>query len=207
MTTQVHQHPNECLPYLDFQYDDGGGKDYFHKHLSSEVPEDIQDCSVIAVSLATRIDPSANYPELSYAEALRSLQILNNRSKPWNSKRFYESNREFWERRVRQFVLELTTVGIPKHRNPIYGIETNIYASCLRKLGAYSLVFGELCEAETFCLCTAKGNLVIDGYSVIEGIDRYDIAHVTAVQNGVVKGPADISHGSFEVIHVWQRTW
>lgn len=206
MTSQIHRHPSECLPNLGFQCSDGGRKQYFDKLSPTEVPEDIQDCSVIAVSLATTIDPSATYPEFAYAGALQSLKARNTRLKPWKRKRFYESNREFLVRRVRQLVAELTSVGTPKYKNPIYGTDTNTYASSLRR-GAYTLVFGESCETKISCLCTAKGNLVIDGHSAIEGTDRYETAHVTAVQNGVVKGPTNISDGSFEVIHVWQRAW
>ena len=207
MFRQIHKHPSECLPTLGFQYNDGGRGQYFEKHLCAEIPEDIQDCSVIAVSIATTFDEAVQSPALSYVSALRFLVNWNNRLKPWKWKQFYESEREFWIRRARQFFVEITTTGTPKYRNPIYGTDTNTYSSCLRRSGAYALVFGEPLETNTFCLCIANGKHLIDGYSVIEGMDRYDTAHVTAVQEGIVKGPTDISHGYFKVLHVWKRAW
>ena len=116
---------------------------------------DMNDCSVIAVSLAGDPD-GVVHPEVSYAGALKSLRNRNKRLKPWKKKLSYESERQFWNRRVRQFVWELKPVGIPRHKNPIYGTETNVYAYCLTRL-AYSLVFGEPSGANTFCLCIAKG--------------------------------------------------
>lgn len=206
MSNQIHEHPSECLPFLEFQCSDGGRNQYFENVLRTEIPDGIQDCSVIAVSLACTFDETVEHPEFSYAEALGSLKNQNSRLKPWRRKRPEESSPQYWARRGRELIAGLATVRTPKYKDPIYGTITHTYSACLQRRG-YTLVFGGSCETRTFCLCTAKRKLVIDGYSVIRGIDRYDTAHVTVVQEGTVKGPTDISHGYFKVIHVWQRVY
>ena len=70
MVRRIHRHPSECLPLLGFTCNDGGRGQYFDKHLESEIPEDIQDCSVIAVSLATTYNPEVMSPALSYRDAM-----------------------------------------------------------------------------------------------------------------------------------------
>ena len=203
----THLHPSECLPLLGFEYSDGGRNQYFGKHLNADIPEDIEDCSVIAVSLATTYNPNVMSPALSYRDALWSLSEWNERIKPWRIKQYYETRREFLRRRIREILEYLKTKDAPKFKNPIYGTNTNTYSNFLQIAGVYALVFGEPCMTETFCICTTNRSFVIDGYHVVDGVDRYDTAHVTAVQAGAVKGPTDLSHGSFKVIHVWQRSW
>lgn len=207
MVRQIHRHPSECLPCLGFIWSDGGRGDYFDKHLSNEIPGDIQDCSVIAISLATTYNPEVMSPALSYRDALWSLSGWNERIKPWRVRQYYETRWDSVKRRKHEFVESWKSKQIPKFKNPIYGTNTNVYSVCLRGLNRYSLVFGEPCERKTFCLCVPNGHFVIDGYHVVDGVNRYDIAHVTAVRAGIVIGPTKVSGGSFKVLHVWQRGW
>ena len=207
MVRQIHRHPSECLPLLGFDCNYGGRGQYFDKHLESEIPEDIQDCSVIAVSLATTYYPEMKSPALSYRDALWSLSDWNEQIKPWRTRQYYETRAVYFRRRKHEILESLSSKEVPKFKNPIYGTNTNVYSACLQGLNGYFLAFGEPCERKTFCLCVSSGHYVIDGYHVLDGVDRYDTAHVTAVQNGKVIGPTKISSGSFRVLHVWQRRW
>ena len=207
MVRQIHRHPSECLPCLDFECSDGGRDGYFDKHLELEIPDDIQDCSVIAVSLATTYNPEVMSPALSYRDALWSLSDWNEKIKPWQTRQYYETRGEYVRRRIDEIVESWRSKSVPKFKDPIYGTNTNVYGACLEFMNSYFLAFGEPCERKAFCLCASDGHYVIDGYHVINGVDRYDTAHVTAVQNRKVVGPTNISGGSFRVLHVWQRSW
>jgi hypothetical protein len=195
------------LPFLGFACNDGGRGQYFDKHLESEIPDDIQDCSVIAVSLATTYNLEVMSPALSYRDALWSLLEWNERIKPWRRKQYYETYRDYWRRRICELLENITATDTPRYEDPIYGTNTNTYSNYLQILGGYSQVFGEPIDAKEYCLCATNRTLVIDGYRVLDGEESYDTAHVTVVRNGMVVGPTNISHGNFRVLHVWQRTW
>ena len=201
----IHKHPSECLPFFAFEYSDGGRADYFSNLLKSEQPREIQDCSVIAASLAFSYNSSYESPMHSYLNALSGLRMFNSRRKPWKSRQSYESAIGHWFRKVRQFWSEFTARGLAKHQNPIYGTDSEVYGAYLEGSGGYAFVYEELRAMGSFCLCNAAGTLVVDGYFE-KGIG-YDggNAHVTAIINHVITGPTDISNGKFHVLHVWRR--
>ena len=150
MTRPVHRHPDECLPYLDFQCHDGGRNDYFDKFLNIEVPKDIQDCSVIAISLASGFNPEVKSPALSYNGALLALEDANRRLKPWKCRRCDESRWEFLKRRRKEIMSSLQRSGTPEHMNPIYGTDTNVYSYYLESKCNYNLVFGRTIQNKAF---------------------------------------------------------
>lgn len=201
----AHKHPDQCLSFLDFRYSDGGRREYFNRFFSSDPPSDIQDCSVIAVSVAMARNAADPPSWQSYAEANSGLRAFNRGLKPWNVRRSYENCLEYCRRRVRQTLLEAVTTRITKHRNPIYGTDSNVYGAYLERIGRYSFVFEDQISRGNFCLCNARGRLVVDGY--FERGSNYTgrNAHVTAIIDGVVTGPVDISNSNFHVVHVWQK--
>ena len=206
MTRVVHNHPDECVQLLEFEHTNGGREEFFQGVLETEVPKGINDCSVIAVSLAYgRLILNPIMPNHDYGLALFGLRTFNRSIRPWERRNFHEGKLEFSIRRIRQVAADYLTTGVPKHRNPIYGIDTNVYAAYLEKICAYTLVFGEPCPVERFCLCQASGDLVLDGFFTETGVYDGRYGHVTAIQDQIVRGPTPISNGYFHVVHVWQR--
>ena len=201
----VHYHPSECLPYAPFQYSDGGRKAYFSSIFSSDPPKDIQDCSVIAVSIAMAHNAADHPSWQSYANANSGLRIFNQGLKPWRMRRSYESKLEYCSRRMRQTFLQAMTTRIAKHQNPIYGTDSNVYGAFLERIGRYSFVFEDQRSHGDFCLCKTRGRLVVDGYFERGSNYTGGNAHVTAIIDGVVTGPVDISNGNFHVVHIWQK--
>ena len=201
ISNAVHKHPDECLPFLDFEYNDGGREDYFRKLLKTGVPKGIGDCAVVAVSLATLVNPDYKSPALSYHDALDALTEFNHGLKPWKRRRFRETKKKYIWRRFKEILVEQTCGGIPKHQNPIYGTDTNTYSAYLTRMCGYTLVFGEPCMTEQFCLCAAKGTLVLDGR--IKGRGEHSTAIIKQkIVDGINIGGDDID---FHVIHVWER--
>lgn len=70
----THVHPDQCLPFLDFNCCDGGRENYFSSSSFEDRPDDIQDCAVVAVSLAALFNLKYKSPALSYMEAISDLR-------------------------------------------------------------------------------------------------------------------------------------
>ena len=158
----THKHPDECLPLLKFEYSDGGREDYFSKLQNEEIPYDIQDCAVVAVSLAALFNPEFKSPTLSYRDALSKLEHYNRRIRPWTKRNHRETLKKFIGRRLREMLAEWRSTGIPEHRNPIYGTNTDTISNSLRFYD-FSVVFDQPLVTEPFCLCISTGTSVVDG--------------------------------------------
>ena len=158
----IHEHPDECLRQLRYRYCDGGREDYFRKLLKVEIPQDIADCTVVAVSLATLYDPSSKSPALSYWETLDSLERANWRVKPWKRRNFRESRRDYIGRRIKELLAERGIRGTARHQDPKYGVDINSLSRCLRAY-QFTLVFGESLSSRKLCICQMPGTLVVEG--------------------------------------------
>ena len=92
-----------------------------------------------------------------------------------------------------------------KHQKPIYGTDSEVYGAYLERMGSYGFVFEDQRSNGEFCLCNSLGRLVIDGY--FERGSNYTgrNAHVTAIIDGVITGPVNISNSNFHVVHIWQK--
>ena len=196
----IHEHPDECLRQLRYRYCDGGREDYFRKLLKVEIPQDIADCTVVAVSLATLYDPSSKSPALSYWETLDSLERANWRVKPWKRRNFRESRRDYIGRRIKELLAERGIRGTAKHQDPKYGVDINSLSRCLRAY-QFTLVFGESLSSRKLCICQMPGTLVV------EGIFGDEDGHAFTVGDHVIVADYDfrIYRDDFLVKHMWWR--
>ena len=200
MDLNVHEHPDGCLQQLGYRYCDGGREDYFRKLLMVEVPQDIAECAVVAISLATFFDPHSKSPALSYRDAFDSLEGANWRMKPWKNRNFRESTWDYLGRRVRELLAEKRIRGTPKHQDPRYGTDTNSISRCLGDYG-FTFVFGEPLPSRKLCICRIPGTLVVDGMFE-DGGD-----HAFTIDNGEIVADYDFRRyrDDFLVKHIWRR--
>ena len=201
LATPIHQHPDECVPLLGFRPCDGGRGDYFHKIKRTDIPPDIQDCAVVAVSTALFFNPRVCSPSLSYRDSFHHLEDWNHRIEPWKRKGFRETRKEYLFRRLREFLSEKGIIKNSIHQDPRYGVNTNVLSDCLLSFG-FSFVFGEPLKARPFCLCSPTGTFVI------EGIVQDGDAHAFAVIDRTILADDDfrIHFDGFHVMHVWYRS-
>ena len=189
MPKAIHDHPDQCLPTLAFQRCTAGWQGYFET-LEAEFPKDAGDCAVIAVASAARV---------AYSTAHSDLTFFVSRLESWKVRLPRETTLDYLKRRLKQCIEETFNQSRPKHRNPIHGTNTNAYSNALGSIYGFELVFGEPCSRAQYCLCSAGGNLVVDGRSIYGG------EHVAPIINGVVGGDFDITDGTFHVIHAWRK--
>ena len=196
----THGHPDQCLPFLDFNCCDGGREDYFNSSSFEDRPDNIQDCAVVAVSLAALFNPRYKSPALSYMDALSDLRHFNRLIKPWTKRNFRESSSEFIKRRLNEIYVQWRSNGIPRHQNPVYGTNTDTLSNCLRSCG-FSVVFDHPVVTEPVCLCQSKGKFVVDGMFG-DGAD-----HAFAMIDGTIVADYDFwdFHNDFHVMHIWRR--
>ena len=119
MARVIHRHPDDCIPQMGFDCYDGGRSDYFNLRLGMDVPNDIQDCAVVAVSVALTYYPRvSSSPALSYSATLSELRNMNLRKRPWMSKGFRETRKKFVVRRFREIIEERKKKGNCQTQRP-----------------------------------------------------------------------------------------
>ena len=201
MARVIHRHPDDCIPQMGFDCYDGGRSDYFNLRLGMDVPNDIQDCAVVAVSVALTYYPRvSSSPALSYSATLSELRNMNLRKRPWMSKGFRETRKKFVVRRFREIIEERRKRGTAKHKDPKYGVNTVVLSRVLRSKD-FSFEFGEPPVDRPICLCSSKETFVIDGV-LTNGND-----HSFALINGTIVADYDFRKhfDGFHVMHIWQR--
>ena len=194
-----HTNPDDCLQFLGFEHCDGGRYGFYHKTLRTEVPRNIQDCAVVATSLAAFPVSDCNSPQSSYLHALAGLKRLNRQIKPWKARAFKEANKRFILRRIKETCAELITTN-PKHQDPRYGTNTKTLSILLIQ-ERFTFVFGEPLPPARFCLCQKKGRYVVDG-RFGNGED-----HAFAVIDETIVADYDFRQyrEDFHVMHIWYR--
>lgn len=203
----AHRNPDECLPYLGFQFNDGGRTQYFKE----EVPEGIDDCAVVAVSLTTSYNPATTSPGLSYGGTLHLLEIVNQDMEPWKKRNFRETHKDHYFRRAKEIFEGWKVEGIPRHQDPKYGTDTNVISRLLRMTYGFRFVFGEPLPPREFCLCVLQnGTFVVDGvgtFTKSDGSINPDGDHAFAVIKGKIVADYDFRERSrdFHVMHIWQK--
>ena len=201
--TSLHKHPDECIPALGFLCCDGGREDYFQLHRGTAVPADIQDCAVIAVSVAHSYHPAVRSPAMSYSD---TLDLLNNEirhKQPWKRRGFRESRRGHLARRLKEAWAERRArkrLEIPIHQDAKYGVNTIALSGLLQSFG-FLLAFGEPLPERPYCFCQSSGIFVLDG-TLIGGVD-----HSFAIIDGNIVADYDFREffEGFHVLHIWKR--
>ncbi len=199
----IHSHPDECIPVLGFLCCDGGRKDYFQLRKCAAIPVDIQDCTVVAVSVAHSYNPNVRSPALSYSDTLDLLNNANRHKQPWKRRGFRESWIGHRVRRIKEARAERRARKnreIPKHQDAKYGVNTIALSRLLRSF-KFSLVFGEPRQKQSYCLCHSSGTFVLDG-TLIGGLD-----HSFVIIDGDIVADYDFRKhfDGFHVLHIWQR--
>ena len=201
MTNFPHIHPDQCIPLLGFQYCDGGREDYFSASYSRERPYDIQDCAVVAVSIAAYLNPQYKSPALSYREALADLIRSNRRIAPWKRKNYRETKLEFFQRRLREVIDERRSKPIPRHMDPLHGTHTDTISMALFRR-RFRVVFAQPDQIEPVCLCSYYGTFVVDGML------RGSRDHAFTVIDGSIIADYDfrLLYDDFQVMHIWYKS-
>ena len=197
----IHAHPDECIPQMDFDCYDGGRSDYFNRQLRSGVPSDIQDCAVVAVSVALTYYPRvSSSPALSYSATLTELSIMNRRKMPWKRKGSRETWKEFFVRRFKEIWAERGNKGTAKHQDPKYGVNTVVLSRVLQSKN-FSFEFGKRSDERPLCLCSSNGTYIVDG------VLANGNGHSFALIKGVIVADYDFRkvYNGFHVLNIWQR--
>ena len=181
-----HRHPGECLPTLDFCRGDAGRGLFF---ANSAIPAGAGDCAAIAVAYATH---------MTYSQAMEALCTEVSRLETWKIQLPQESCLKYLFRRIRHWLAEVFKRELPAHRNPLFGVHTNAYATLLEKQ-FYRGGPVEPALKKFTCICNPDYDFVIDGRVAGRG------SHVATIVQCVVRGDVDITQDNFEISNLWLR--
>ena len=162
----IHNHPSDCLVNLDFEFDDGGSREYWRDILRKDRHKArAGDCSVIAASLVL---------EQRYRDTLLDLESLTRQMKP---------NRLHFQQEIRKGGLGGLLRGIkhlnPRRSSPLYATYSDVLDEYLIwEKSIFSLVFGEDSGNFQRCICDPSATFVVDGR--IPGIDDHTSAIIEA---------------------------